>query len=340
MLVIRPVSQNDETYFLEIAHHANIALTSMPRDPALLIKRLKNSEHSFAKKINKPQDEKYLFVLEDTSTKKIGGMCGIVAKDKHESPVVLYRIDETSHTSDSINHFPTVNQTLRPVKYYEMPSELCSLFITPDFRKKNIGRLLSLSRFHFIAAFPERFDPMLYANLCGYTDAKGHCKFWDGIGRHFYNQDFYTTMFQHGDEILDMVSILPEYPIYIDLLPKDVQDSIGKVHPSTIPALNMLIQEGFLHTREIDPIDGGPIIEIETAKVRTIQSSIVDRIADITQEPIDGPNYILSNNRIDFRCCYGSLQHRGHHGVAIDQQLADALQLHQGELIRYSTPVA
>ena len=39
--------------------------------------------------------------------------------------------------------------------------------------------------------------------------------------------------------------MMPQYPIYLDLLAEEVREGIGQVHEETVPAIAMLKNEGF-----------------------------------------------------------------------------------------------
>ncbi len=80
MFVVRPVRMDDWHRLVEIATSASFGLTSLPKDPDLLRKRILESLNSFAKTADKPRGEIYLFVLEDTSTGSVVGTSCIVSK--------------------------------------------------------------------------------------------------------------------------------------------------------------------------------------------------------------------------------------------------------------------
>lgn len=340
MIVIRPITQNDAEAFIDIAYHASIGMTSMPRNRELLQERVNDSERSFAKQILQPEDEKYLFVLEDTNTGAIGGTCGIIAKSKHETPLYFYRLEESTQPSAYPSAIPKTVPLMRVVHYYDSPSEICSLYLTPEFRRGGYGRLLSISRFLFIAAYPHRFDRILYASMRGHIDTNNISPFWEGIGRHFLDMEFETLMNLSDEDAINIPSALPAHPIYINLLPKDVQAAIGKTHAETYPALNMLMQEGFKLTDEIDVFDGGPNIAAEIQEIRAVKSSTVVRIAEITPKPLEGARYIISNNRLNFRACFSQIHHQGQQGIIIPAETATALQVHAGDMVRFVTPIA
>lgn len=52
-------------------------------------------------------------------------------------------------------------------------SELCTLFLDPDYRYGENGKLLSKVRLLLIAAFRKRFMQLLIAEMRGLSDEKG-----------------------------------------------------------------------------------------------------------------------------------------------------------------------
>lgn len=332
MHIIRPITKKDTERFVEIAFHAGIGMTSMPKNRPVLMKRVDDAVEAFSKNVNQPGMENYLFVMEDLATGNIGGTCGITAKNG-PNPLFFYRL-ETIQTTNNIAPAPQSLRIMRPVHYYDYPSEIGSLYLLPDFRHSGLGRLLSLSRFLFMAAYPYRFDKMVFAEMRGYIDKNNTSPFWEGIGRHFLDMDFEAIMHMRDEEFLNVASALPIYPIYIDLLSKEAQESLGKIHFNTQAALNMLIQEGFQLSEEIDVFDGGPKIEAEISEIRTVRESAVDRVAEITTLDIHSPRHIVSNNTLNFRACYSPLG-EGKDGLIIPAAVAEALQLQVGDDVRY-----
>jgi arginine N-succinyltransferase len=111
---------------------------------------------------------------------------------------------------------------------------------------------------------------------------------------------------------------------------------IGKTHEETKPALQMLIDEGFKISDELDIIDGGPKIEVNSNEIRTITSSRLATIATITKESLETPIFILSNNSLDFKACLSSIKiHETQGTLTIPFAAAQALQIEPGDTIRY-----
>jgi arginine N-succinyltransferase len=339
MYVIRPIENKDIETFERMAFNACIGMTNMPRNRKLLEQKIQESLKAFSKHLDSPEDEKYQFVLENIQTGEIGGVSGIFSKTGVAEPEYFYRIENYHPASKTLN-LPDEIQILQPVIYKNGPSEICSLFLAPEFRKEGLGRLLSLSRFLFIAAFPTRFEPLMIAEMRGVADKNNNAPFWDGLGRNFLNMDFAGLMtLQEGGKHF-IPEILPKYPVYVFLLSKETQDAIGKTHVNTRPALNMLIQEGFNITNEIDLFDAGPKISAHTSEIRTVKSSVLGIVKDVTSNIIESERYILSNESLDFRACFGSIDIHSDNQVSITSDAAKVLRIQAGDKIRFITASA
>lgn len=336
MIVVRPICQRDKEEFINFSFNASIGMTSMPKDRGTLEKKLIDSERAFAKNVEQPGNENYLFVLEDLSAKNIGGTCGINAKTGIDQPKYFFSIENDQVYSPALSAMQNI-PLMRAVFYREGPSEICSLYLLPEFRKEGLGRLLSLSRFLFVAAHPHRFDTIIYAEMRAFIDKNQNCPFWEGIGRHFLNLDYAALMHLRGLGNFDVSQVVPKYPIYISLLPKEVQEVIGKIHSNTWPAYHMLMDEGFYLTNDVDIFDAGPKIEAETQEIRTIKDSCIDTVAEIARYPIESARFIVSNERLDFRACYSTL-HKGSKGIYLPIETAEALKIKVGDVVRYIIP--
>lgn len=325
MIVVRPISRRDTEDFIKFSFTAGIGMTSMPKHEEMLAKKVIDSEIAFSKDAKQPGKENYLFVLEDLSSKSVGGTSGINAKTGVDQPKYYFTIDRDN------KNIPL----MRPISYRNAPSEICSLYLLPEFRKEGLGKLLSLSRFLFIAAHIKRFDSVIYAEMRGFVDKNQNCPFWEGIGRHFLDIDYTALMHLRDRGDFDITQVIPKYPIYIFLLPKEVQEVIGKIHSSTWPAYHMLMEEGFYATNDVDVYDAGPKIQAQTTEIRTIKNSCSEAVAEIVRTPIESTRYIISNQRLEFRACYSTLQ-KGSKGICIPVECAEALKVKPGDIVRYA----
>lgn len=335
MIIIRPITKKDQDFLAEFSFESVLGMTNLPRDRQKQLDKITHSETCFSSNIEKPNQEEYYFVLEDLTTGRLGGTCGILAQSA-QSLTHCYRIEKIHNQAKYLS----VPKEIRILKVLENPynySEICALYLQPSFRHSGLGRLLSLSRFLFIAAFPHRFRNKILAEMRGYIDQRQVSPFWEAIGRHFCDLSFVELMAQIDQIHMHISEILPKFPIYIDLLPQEAQEVIGKIHDSTKPAYEMLTQENFSFNQEIDIFEGGPILTASTNDIRSIHKSSVSKV-DITKDTLpDEFDYILGNEKIDFRACFGKLKITSTSHVMINEEVANALQVKKGEKIRYVT---
>jgi arginine N-succinyltransferase len=286
MLVIRPIAIEDLPALEALSHSAGFGLTSLPKDTKLLKRRIRASLRGFANLSDEdpPRGETYLFVLEDTETKKVVGTSGIVSKVGGFQPFYGYRLENSLHASAQLNVHKTI-PTLHLIQEHDGPCEVGSLFLSPPYRHGGNGRLLSLSRFLFMAEHLEYFDPIVISELRGITDEAGRSPFWDAVGHHFFDIDFPSADYLSMVNKKFIADLMPEHPIYIPLLPFSAQAVIGKVQPETQPALALLQAEGFELTDMVDIFDAGPVLRCAVSKVRSIRDSIKATITALSPSP-------------------------------------------------------
>lgn len=334
MFVIRPIATSDQEAFVELVFEAGLGIISLPKNPAKLHQMIKHSERSFAKTIKMPGDELYLFVLENLRENKIVGVCGIRAKTGVSKPIVFYRIDKTSHYNPILRQ-PIDVSSLKLIHYQDAPTEICSLFLSHATRHSGFGRLLSLSRFLFIASFLERFDKMIFGDMRGVVEHNHDCVFWEGIAQHFVNMDYGAFLQLKHTHDISLHEVLPQTPIYIPLLPYAVQNTIGKVHENTRPALNMLMQEGFTISDDVSIYDGGPKIEAETREIHSIKESKTATVKSTTANQKDSSDFLIANTSLHYRCCYGSVALDVEGKASLSPLIAKALCVNPGDQIRF-----
>ncbi len=87
-------------------------------------------------------------------------------------PWYNYRVGTQVHASKELNVYQAL-PTLFLSNDHTGSSELCTLFLDPQWRKEGNGYLLSKSRFLFMAAFRERFNEKVVAEMRGVIDRAG-----------------------------------------------------------------------------------------------------------------------------------------------------------------------
>jgi len=331
MYVIRPAKPDDFEGFFNLVKKTGAGITSLPNSQQTVKKRLEESLAAFENKEAKPTDQNYVFLLEDLETGEIGACCGILGNTNFFD-LYSYKLETISLIQKFPQSIPTIN-TLHFVSGYNHASEICSLFLALEWRKKSLGKLLSLSRFLFIANNLERFEQNMIAVMRGAIDVHGENPFWNAISRHFVDLSYgeFSQLIQADSKAL--LDVIPKYPIYVPMLPKEAQEIIGKTHANTIPALNMLLSEGFSFTDHIDTGDGGPIISAETAHIKTVKDSQVYLIKSVVDSPIESPRYIISNVKMDFRASFGNVL-IDNSAATLEKKVLDSLKLNIGDTIR------
>ena len=272
-MLIRPVAMSDLNSLCELAQKTGPGLTTLPNDKELLEEKIEQSLLAFSSNVTSPGLEYYLFILEDTENGVIVGTSALAATVGLCEAFYSYHLGMVVHNSHELNVHNVIS-ILSLCNDYTGTTEICTLFLHPDYRKEGNGQLLSRCRFLFMAMHQQRFAAKVIAELRGVSDAEGNSPFWDAIGSHFFSMKFIDAdaISGHGNNQF-IAELMPKYPIYLPMLPQSALDVIGQVHPDTLPALKMLEKEGFEYCDYIDIFDAGPSIEVKTSKINSIQNS-------------------------------------------------------------------
>ncbi|RAP34000.1 arginine N-succinyltransferase [Candidatus Marinamargulisbacteria bacterium SCGC AG-410-N11] len=336
-LVIRKANMKDLDQIEELAKMAYSGLTSLPKDRRMLERRLNQSERSFEKKvITTPNNELYLFVMEDVVLSKVVGICGIVGSIGCDDLFYTYNLQKIKKESWTLNSEKEL-EILRLERTMNGPSEIGTLFLRPEYRQKNVGRFLSLSRFLFMAEHQDRFKKQVIAEMRGVIDQDGRCPFWDHVGTHFFDMDFEQADILSAEDKSFIAELMPKYPIYVNLLPDKIKNIIGKAHKHTLPALKILQREGFRLTNSVDIFDGGPKIVAEVNQLRTVANSRLAKVKSFSKQDIRSKLFLVSHGELkDFRVCCTHLEQESHNEVIIPNHL-DRLECSPKETVRYIT---
>ena len=332
MKVIRPIRSSDIDALLQMAQSAGAGFTSLPPVREFLQKKIDLSEQSFAAEVDEPGHQRYMFVLEDVTTGRVGGCCAVEAACGLDEPFYNYHVGLTVHASHELQVYKRM-PTLYLSNDYTGTSVLVSLYLSPDFRGGGAGRLLSKCRFAFMAQFSRRFAPKIIAEMRGVSDKHGRSPFWEGLGRHFFSIDY-----DRAEHVVGMgnkafiAELMPKHPIYTLLLPLEAQTVLGKVHPDTAPALHLLEQEGFRYQGYIDIFDGGPTVEAPLADIRSVRRS--HEVTAKIGVGKGGGTHLVSNTELaGFRCALAELSPHSD-SVELDADLAAAIGVEAGAPVR------
>jgi arginine N-succinyltransferase len=337
MLVVRAIHATDLDALIEMASQVGSGMTTLKPDRKMLGDRVAVAVASFAQSIP-PEQRDYMFVMEDTSNGRMAGVCAIKGAVGLEEPFYNYRIGTLVHSSRELDIF-TRMETLYLSNDLTGSTELCSLFLHPDYRSGNNGKWLSKCRFLFIAQFPHLFTEKLIAEMRGYQAEDGSSPFYEGLGRHFFKMDF-----NHVDDLTALgkksfiAELMPRQPLYVDYLPQEARDVIGRVHRSTVPARKLLEQEGMHFEGYVDIFDAGPVLQGRVSELRAMRDSVLmtaeaDLDADATIPPETEPLLVSNTDLKDFRLIVAPCAADAGRITLSPAQL-DLLHCHSGDQVR------
>ncbi|WP_133129263.1 arginine N-succinyltransferase [Legionella yabuuchiae] len=334
MMLFRSAKKDDLKDIYDLAQSSGVGLTTLPADKELLSKRLEWSLESFKKTVTDPFNEYYLFVLEDPSQGKVVGTSAIEASVGHDTPFYSYKLSKRTRVCHDLG-IRSDYEVLSLVNDKQGASELCTLFLAPDYRHSGNGVLLSRARFLFIAHYPVRFAPIVIAEMRGISDENGLSPFWDAVGSHFFHMSFSKadrlTIATNKQFIADL---MPRNPVYVKLLNPKAQEVVGKPHASTVPAMNILLREGFRYSQYVDIFDAGPTIEAPREAIRTGALSRVMTVKNISDD-VSSRRYILANTKLDFRAsvCQVVFNHEKQSCI-LSKEASELLQIKCGDTVR------
>ena len=163
MFVARPVTDDDLERVVDLASQADFGLTSLPCDLDFLRRRIERAQQSFAAIPQEAGGENYLFVLENLETGEIVGTSGIVSRVGGFEPFYAYEIKTVVRESESLD-VRKEGEVLHLVAEHDGPCEIGTLFLAANHRRGGLGRLLSQTRFLFMAEHPNAFAPRSLPN--------------------------------------------------------------------------------------------------------------------------------------------------------------------------------
>lgn len=334
MFVVRPVCRQDLPQLFELSALARAGLTTLPHNKRILKKRVESAVHDFKRMAVRPDGETYLFVMEDLQRHKIVGTCAILAKIGGYQPSYTYQIKTARKRSRVLGAKKDIPY-LELKKEYSGPTEVGTLFVNPRVRSKGLGRTLSLSRFLFLAQYPQLFERFVIAELRGVLDKNDHSPFWNAVGKHFFQMEFKKADLMSMEDKSFIEELIPQHPIYIPLLPEAARRSIGQVHINTEPARQMLYQENFQFIDEIDIFEAGPVVRCRLKSIRTVKDSRLVKVTGIVGSVDRKTPYLIARTGLisQFRVVSGTLQFsKG--GVVVSDDVVRALDIEVGAKVR------
>jgi arginine N-succinyltransferase len=275
---IRAALPSDLPELVRLARHMDTV--NLPHDEPALEKLLLLSEASFRGVVPKER-RRYLFALSERASGTLVGTSTLVAKlGSREAPYIYLSVSsEEKYSRDLDLHLDHV--TLQIGFSYDGPTELAGLVVDPAYRRRpgRLGLCISYIRFLFVAAYPDRFEHELLAELLPPLEVDGTSHLWDALGRRFTGMT-YRQADRLSHENKDFIrALFPSGTVYATLLSDAAQNVIGAVGQQTKGVEKMLRRVGFRYAERIDPFDGGPHFVADVDEVTVIRRYTRARVA-------------------------------------------------------------
>ncbi len=283
--VFRDALPRDEDAILELARHLDTV--NLPPDRAFIHDLIARARESFAGGEHPESfdpERRFLFVLEGEGGEVVGTSMIHAQHGTRREPHVFFRVVEEERyaeiaLAEERREVHMVHKMLQLGLTYQGPTEIGGLVLHPDQRKhpRKLGRLLSLGRFLYIAAFRSRFRDSILAELLPPLErgpqGRAHSRLWDALGRRFTNLSYAEADRLSGEDKEFIWRLFPQSPVHACLLPMEVQEIIGQVGRETVGAQRLIQSIGFSDSGKVDPFDGGPHWEAVTDDISLVSEA-------------------------------------------------------------------
>lgn len=282
---MRPARLGDLPALLELACHLDSP--NLPAEEEFVRRRLERSERSFRELGPPAAEHEYQFALEDESGRMVGTSAILSKHGTPEMPHIFLRVSLEERQSEAVD-VAVSHCMLQLGTSRDGPSELGSLVLLPETRgaKGSPGKLLSWGRFAFIARHPSCFEGTILAEMRAALDPEGQSAFWDAFGKRFTGMSYAEADRLSASDKRFILDLFPDTPFYATLLPEQVAQRLGEVHPEAAPAMRLLEAAGLHWIGEIDPFDAGPFIGAAIGEVIPIRET---RRAQLSEVPLAPP---------------------------------------------------
>ncbi|MCP9758307.1 arginine N-succinyltransferase [Aquitalea sp. S1-19] len=333
MFVLRPACVHDLPAIERLAAASPVGVTSLPADRQVLLERILASENSLAAEVGFRGEERYFFVLEDSQSGELAGVCGLNAVAGFNEPFYSFRNESLVHASSElgiVNHIHVLSLCHDLTAH----SLMVSFYIRPDLVDTPESELLSRARLLFAANWPARFADTVVSAMLGVGDKEQGSPFWDSVGRVYFGLDYHEAEALCGARGRKFLGeLMPQQPVYVPLLSDEAQSVMGEVGDDSLLPYDILSREGFESENYIDIFDGGPILLGRLSSLYSVAASSVLAV-EVAPSLGEGELFLLANQRLqDFRAIVvpgvlvaGCLQ--------LDSEAAAALGVRAGECVR------
>jgi arginine N-succinyltransferase len=297
VLILRPVAERDLDDLVALA--ALLDSMNLPSDRQFLAQRIHDSLRSFDGRTSRRAESVFVFVLEDLMTRHCIGTSTILAKHgTAQSPHYWLELSTEERQCAQLGR-RFAHDKLRLRSSLDGPTEIGGLILDPRYRRhpEKCGKALSIARFAYIAAHPDRFEREVIAEMLSPFEGPGKNRLWDAFGARFTGLSFREADHLSARNKTFIADLFPQEPVYATLFPPEVREVIGKPNETAVAALRILEKLGFRYLNQVDPFDGGPYYGCARdaiASVRERHELVLPSLADEPPQAMREPLALLS----------------------------------------------
>jgi arginine N-succinyltransferase len=332
--LIRNAEENDVYQIVQLAEQ--FSLLNLPPDETVITSKIRRSIKSFAGQLKKDEAE-YMFVLEDTESRKVVGSSTIIAKHgTDDDPHSFLKVMKKERFSQDLG-VGFIHTVLRFQQSIDGPTELGGLLIDKNYRGRpeKLGKQVSLVRFAYIGMFRERFENEVLVELTAPQSKEGRSEFWEAFGRRFTGLPYQEAdRLSHSNKEF-IQRLFPEEDIYLTLLDSRARFVLGRVGEDTMPAKHLLESVGFKYVNEVDPFDGGPHYGCKTDEIKTVKDGSWKVLMQKDRSVLDRSGIVSFESQGKFCACNTSAEILDDQ-IAIPQNTMDLLKLKVGDRIYWA----
>lgn len=331
MLVLRSSRLADLPGVELLAQESPVGVTSLPANRDALYRRIQASMDSMAADVGFHGEESYLFVLEDTDSKALVGVSGLVASAGFSEPFYSYRNETLIHASPGLGIHNKIH-ALSLCHDLTGNTLLTGFYCRDELDFSRWSDLLSRGRLLFLAQWPARFAEGVVSEMLGVNRPDGTSPFWDSVGQVFFGIGYQDAEFYCGVKGRKFIAeLMPQHPIYVPLLSDEAQTAMGQVSTDSEVPFDVLLREGFETENYIDIFDGGPTLHARTSSIRTVAQS---RLAQARAGAGGSTPFLVATTRLeDFRATVAEAELAGDE-IRLPLAVMTALALQDGETVR------
>jgi arginine N-succinyltransferase len=339
VLILRPVEKRDLHDLVALARQLDSM--NLPADPEVLERQIHASLASLRLGAHELRtgraDHVYVFMLEDSEAGRCVGSSQILAKHgSPESPHYWLEVSaEERHSGDLGRRF--VHTKLRLRSSEDGPTEIGGLILDPSYRRHpgKWGKALSIVRFAYMSAHPERFEREVIAEMLSPFEAPGQNLLWDAFGARFTGLTFREADHLSARSKRFIADLFPRDPVYVSLFPEPVQAMIGTPGETAKAAVRILESVGFRYLNQVDPFDGGPYYGAARdaiSSVRDRRELVLPCLPEEGSAEMEGPLALLSAEAaLGFRATVVPLSPNG--APVVSRECREALGVKAGDRV-------